>query len=275
MSLQDQIDELNRLLELANVPDVRKLLTDAKNAAIAKKLQEEENEKGKSVTASVDVEKSNTIISSSVVADSAQIGASTQSTAVSTKPVIAPTVGAGSSYYHPIDSFSWDQGDSHSALITVYVDLDDVGNLDKSQVQCNFTKDSFVLSVEGLNNKNYKLVQDNLEHYIQPDICSYIIKKNKVVVKLKKAKSDNEYSPYERWNNLLSRKSREQKEADLKKKKDPSTALQSMLKDMYDDGDDKMKALIGEAMLKGQQGGGGGLPKKAGSSLDDLDFNDV
>ena len=81
----------------------------------------------------------------------------------------------------------------------------------------------------------YRLVQDNLEKDIEPSLCRYIVKKDKVVIKLHKVKGTSEFSPYDRWNNLLSRKSREQKQADKAKANDPGTQLQSMLKDMYGD----------------------------------------
>jgi len=265
-SCSEQIIELDRLIGLATIPDIKKLLIDYKSTVEAKQAYEE-------VDVCSSTEKVSASSTDSATTKTTTIATAASAVTTSTSLFVAP----GSTYYHPIDSFSWDQSDTNAQLITIYVDLDDVGSIDKVNVQCTFSKDAFTLTVQDLKGKNYKLVQDNLEKDIQPDICTYIIKKSKVVIKLKKAKGDNEYSPYDRWNNLLSKKSREQKEADKQKKKDPNTALQSMLKDMYDDGDDKMKALIGEAMLKGRDNSNmnTGLPKKAGSSLDNADFDDI
>jgi len=58
-----------------------------------------------------------------------------------------------------------------------------------------------------------------------------------------------EYS-YENWSKLVSNKPRSERDA---KKKDPSAGLMDMMKDMYNDGDDNMRKVIGEAMLKSQQ----------------------
>lgn len=55
---------------------------------------------------------------------------------------------------------------------------------------------------------------------------------------------------YDSWVNLVS-KSGVTKSDD----KDPSAGLMDMMKQMYDDGDDNMKKMIGEAMLKSQKGG--------------------
>lgn len=113
-----------------------------------------------------------------------------------------------------IESFAWDQGPYNTPTVSVFVDLDDVGTV-KDKVHVHFTKTGFDLTVEGLNGKNYRLFKDNLEKDIVPDQSSFVVKKNKVVVKLQKVKG--EYS-YDHWTNLTSKKKREEVE---EKKKDP------------------------------------------------------
>jgi calcyclin binding protein len=71
-----------------------------------------------------------------------------------------------------------------------------------------------------------------------------VVKRDKVVIKLSKAKQEH-------WSNLTSKKSKDKKEAE---QKDPSAGLMDMMKDMYNDGDENMKRIIGEAMLKSQRG---------------------
>jgi len=58
-----------------------------------------------------------------------------------------------------------------------------------------------------------------------------------------------EYS-YDSWSNLVSKKD---KTAKAKAKADPNASIMNMMKDMYDDGDDNMKKIIGEAMMKSRQ----------------------
>lgn len=151
------------------------------------------------------------------------------------------------SSYISINDFAWDQGEYNSPTVTLYIELEGVGSV-KDNVKCEFKSDSFDLTVHGLNGKNYRLVKDNLDKDIVPEDCKFIVKKDKVVVKL--AKKKGEYS-FEQWQSLTSKKSKEKKEAT---KKDPSAGIMDMMKDMYEDGDDNMKRVIGEAMMKAQRG---------------------
>eukprot|EP01033_Poteriospumella_lacustris_P003936 gene3936-2798_t len=149
--------------------------------------------------------------------------------------------------FHSIESFAWDQGPYNTPSVSVFVDLDDVGTV-KDNVRVVFTKTGFDLTVEGLNGKNYRLFKDNLEKDIVPEQSTFVVKKNKVVVKLQKVKG--EYS-YDHWTNLTSKKKREEVE---EKKKDPMGGIMELMKDMYEDGDENMKKIIGEAMMKSQRG---------------------
>jgi calcyclin binding protein len=149
--------------------------------------------------------------------------------------------------YLPIENFAWDQGEYNSPTVTVYVELDGVGAV-KDSVQCDFTASSFDLKIYDLNNANYRLIKDNLDKDIIPEKSKFIVKRDKVILKLAKVKG--EYS-YDHWTALTSKKSKEAKEA---KKKDPMGGIMDMMKDMYEDGDENMKKIIGEAMMKAQRG---------------------
>jgi calcyclin binding protein len=164
-------------------------------------------------------------------------------------PPSAPPIKGG---YVSINSFGFDAGTSTSPYVELYISLDDVGTV-KGSVECDFKKDSFDLTIRGLNGKNYRLLKSNLEHDIVPEDSKFIVKKNKVIVKLKKVKGD--YS-YDSWQTLTSKKN---KEAKKKSKDDPTAGIMDMMKDMYDSGDDQMKKVIGEAMMKSKQGGAGGM----------------
>jgi len=162
-------------------------------------------------------------------------------------PVVTSQASGSGDTYVNIDNFAWDQGDYNSAVVTVYVDLEGVGSV-KDNVKCEFKRDEFDLTVHGLNGKNYRLLKDNLDKDIIPENSKIIIKKDKVVIKLAKVKG--EYS-YDHWAALTSKKTKEKKDAS---KKDPMGGIMDMMKDMYEDGDDNMKKIIGEAMMKAQRG---------------------
>lgn len=151
--------------------------------------------------------------------------------------------------YIPIDNFAWDNGGYNSSTLTIFIDLPNVGTV-KQNVAVNFTKNSFELTVIDLGGKNYKLVKENLEKDIVPEQSKFVVKKDKILVKLQKIKG--EYS-FDTWNNLTAKKKRDP-EAEARRKADPSGGLMDMMKDMYEDGDENMRKVIGESMLKSQRG---------------------
>lgn len=102
------------------------------------------------------------------------------------------------------------------------------------------------------------MFRDNLDKDINPDASKYIVKADKIVVKLAKVKG--EYGSYDHWSGLTAKKKK------ASKKEDPSQSIMDLMKEMYDSGDDNMKKMIGETMLKQQRGelGKGGMDDDIG-----------
>lgn len=160
-------------------------------------------------------------------------------------------IGGGISYI-PITDYAWDQDGYNTPTIKVYIDLPEVGKV-KDNVNTQFGQYSIDMTITGLNGKNYRLLQTNLEKDIVPSECKTIVKKDSIIIKLQKVKG--EYS-YENWNSLIAKTTRDPtKEAE--KKANPMGGIMDMMKEMYDSGDDNMKKVIGEAMLKSREGKGG------------------
>jgi calcyclin binding protein len=161
----------------------------------------------------------------------------------------APT--APSALYVNLEDISWDQGSNSfdSPSVTVYVGLPNVIK-SKDRVNCQFGRYSIDLTVMDHEGKNYRYVQTNLEKDIIPDQCQTLVKNNKIILKLAKVKG--KYS-YESWQNLVAKKKRDPVE-DQKKGADPTGGIMDMMKNLYDEGDDSMKKIIGEAMLKSRSG---------------------
>lgn len=65
--------------------------------------------------------------------------------------------------------------------------LSGVGEV-KDRVTVSFGKHSFDLKVMDLAGRNYRLVNNNLEKDILPEQSSFIVKKNRLVIKLQKVK---------------------------------------------------------------------------------------
>lgn len=160
-------------------------------------------------------------------------------------PVIVST--ANSLKYTPIDRFAFDAGSYNSQFVTLYISLPGVGSVEKKYIKCDFTSTSFDLVVQNLNGKAMRLFKDNLHKDIDPGKSKHILKSDKIVVKLAKVKG--EYGSFDHWTEL----SAKNKKAPGKKV-DPQGSIMDLMKDMYNSGDDNMKKMIGETMMKQQRG---------------------
>jgi len=173
--------------------------------------------------------------------------------AMSTGAVVVPSV-----TYTTIDRFAFDAGTSQDKFVTLYVPIPEVGSIENKaeQIKCDFGTDSFDVTVMDLKGKNYRLKRDRLEHDIVPEKSKHIVKKDKIVVKLHKKSGGLESGGlgggFDMWTKLTDPKWKDKK----KKSTDPTAGLMDMMKDMYDTGDENMKKVIGEAMLKNRNGMG-------------------
>jgi len=161
------------------------------------------------------------------------------------KSMGTPPIGEEEIEWKSIEKFYYSDSGYDNPIVTVYIDLPGV-IASKNRVTCNFTAQRFDLQVRNHNGVNYRMVKEPLEKDVVPEECKTIVKKNQIKIKLKKKKGD--YS-YESWTRLIAKGG---KRKDFSK--DPSQSLMSMMKDMYDEGDDNTKKLIGEAMLKSRMG---------------------
>jgi calcyclin binding protein len=172
------------------------------------------------------------------------VAASQETPAAKPLPAAAAAPVPNTGKYTSVDRFAFDAGGS-AAFVTLYVPLPGVGAIDRSLIHCDFTATSFDLVVNDLKGKSYRLVKDNLEKDIDPAKSKIIVKADKVLVKLQKIKQ--EYGSYDYWQQLTAKKNRKEKD-------DPNKSIMNLMKDMYDEGDDQMKKMIGETMMKQQRG---------------------
>lgn len=229
--------------------------------SLAKKLRKESAalkrvEESRSKMEGVTVEDVDTSSKSRVAASSAPVAAVADSAKTSTAPPPAPAVPPNlpSNMYTPIDRFSFDAGSYSSPFVTVYVPLPSVGSIPRDNITCDFTPTSFDLIVRDFNGKSYRLFRDNLEKDIDSEKSKYLVKADKIVVKL--AKKQTDYGSPEMWTELTSKKKKKEG-----KKDDPSASIMELMKDMYDSGDDDMKKMIGETMMKQRRGELNGPPQ--------------
>lgn len=180
--------------------------------------------------------------------------------------------------YVPIDRFAFDAGGYNEPFVTLYIDVPDVGTV-RDSVTCKFTKSSFDLIITNLHGKSYRLYKDCLEKDIDPDKSKFSVKANKVVIKLAKVKT-SEYGGFDYWTKLSdpkksSKGSGSNGSGNQSKKDDPTASIMDMMKQMYDEGDDNMKKIIGETMMKQRNGelnkDKPGMPDFGKSGMDDMD----
>jgi len=162
-------------------------------------------------------------------------------------PVPVPVKSAGP--WTEITTFAQDLGGYNKPTVTVDVRLKGVEQLPEQNVTCDFTEASFDLKVVGLEGQNYRFLRTNLDKDIVPADSTVKVKKNHIIITLQKVKG--EYG-YDSWTDLCAKGRR--KPTTTKKDSNPSDSIMDMMKDLYEDGDDNMKKIIGEAMYKAQRG---------------------
>jgi calcyclin binding protein len=109
-----------------------------------------------------------------------------------------------------------------------------VGELPASdKITCAFTKNSFDLIVRDYGGKSHRLLQTHLEKDINPTKSKYIVKTDKIVVKLAKCKGEHG-SSYEYWSKLTDPAKALKASGSSKEKKadDPQNSIMELMKSM-------------------------------------------
>jgi len=247
-------DEIESLSKMAKRPSVKiqlqALVQRMKRDGNALKRVEESSKKADSVDDSANATATDPIkdetVDKVIATPSLKSATPTISSSSSNVPI------SSSVKYQPIDRFLFDAGSYNSPTVTLYInspEMKNIGSLPKDQINCKFTNSSFDLTIENFNGVNYRLFKDNLDKDIDPEKSACKVKANKIIIKLAKVKS--EYGSYDSWTDLTSKKTKESK---AQAAKDPSASIMGMMKEMYDNGDDNMKKMIGETMLKQREG---------------------
>ncbi|KAJ9600900.1 hypothetical protein L9F63_000943 [Diploptera punctata] len=149
-------------------------------------------------------------------------------------------------YEVKLNNYAWDQSDK---FVKIFVTLKNVQTVDSSNVFCEFTSRSMELKVNGLDNRNYSLPIKNLLEEIDPQTSHWKVKTDTVVVFLAKKKVGT------KWSHMTSfeKKASEPRVPKFDSGEDPSAGLMSMMRQMYEDGDDDMKRTIAKAWTESQQ----------------------
>ncbi|KRW98350.1 HSP20-like chaperone [Pseudocohnilembus persalinus] len=146
--------------------------------------------------------------------------------------------------YQSINDYSFEQ---EGKKIKVYIFLDNVGNVDKNDIQVDIQQNSLSLLIHNYNNRNLQFKIPKLQDKINPENSKFIQKQNRVTFILEKNSSLT-------WDQLAYKENK--LKDDTKEKiddKDPQASLMNLMKQMYDSGDDEMKRTINKAWAESQQ----------------------
>ncbi|CUV05341.1 unnamed protein product [Cryptosporidium hominis] len=158
--------------------------------------------------------------------------------------------------YTSITKYSWDQSDKS---VKIYIDL--VGVQEKPDcIEIKFGKDNVEMYVKNLDNKFYSFTV-KLHDTISPEECSHKVKKDMIVITLKKANNSSKWprlsykdSPLKKTSATSDPSSGMGNFGDMggAGMKDPMAGIQDLMKKMYEEGDDEMKRTIAKAWTEAQ-----------------------
>lgn len=148
-----------------------------------------------------------------------------------------------------LSNYAWDQSDK---FVKLFISLEKVDTLEPDQVSCLFTRRSVELRVRGLENRNYFLPINNLLMDIDESKSHWKVKKDKVVVFLSKVEP-SEWKHLTLSESQLKDSHKKEISDELESSEDPSQGLMSLMKKMYNEGDDEMKRTIAKAWTEGRE----------------------
>ena len=227
---QKDIEELEKLIEVALRPNIKRQLTEYKNN-LSNLMNEEkkkiEADKKKKEEESKKEKKETTTDKKESEIDASKLNAT----------------------FTTVSKYAFDT--SNNKFIKLYLTdgFDGIKSFSSSNIKSKFTKNSFDVCILGWKGKNYRFSCFNLSKEINPS-DSYVKQTNSgLIVYLVKANSSDFWDSLEKKKGLFGNKDDDGMPA-LDKNKDPNQSLMEMMRDMYQNGDPEMKRMIAEAWTK-------------------------
>ena len=226
---EKDIEELNKLIDVALRPNIKRQLSEYKNNLTnlmneekkkiekEKKKKEEESKKEKT--------EANTEQKTEI--DPSKLNAT----------------------FTTISKYAFDTSNEKYIKLYLTDGFDGIKSFSSSNIKSKFTKTSFDVCVLGWKNRNYRFSCVNLSKEIIPN-DSYVKQTNSgLIVYLAKANKSDFWDSLEKKKGLFGNKDEDGNPA-LDKNKDPNQSLMEMMRDMYQNGDPEMKRMIAEAWTK-------------------------
>ncbi len=225
---QKDIEELEKLINIALRPNIKRQLEEYKNN-LSNLLKEEkkkiEADKKKAEESQKDKKEENKEKTNSDI-DQEKLNAS----------------------FTTISKYAFDT--SNNKFIKLYLTdgFDGIKTFSASNIKSKFTKTSFDVCILNWKGRNYRFSCFNLNKEIIPS-DSYVKQTNSgLIVYLVKANTSDIWDSLEKKKGLFGNKDEDSPALD--KNKDPNQSLMEMMRDMYQNGDPEMKRMIAEAWTK-------------------------
>jgi calcyclin binding protein len=161
------------------------------------------------------------------------------------------TTARPSAYDVKITNYAWDQSDK---FVKIYITLKNVHTIPPENVKSTFTSRSLQFVVRELDGRNHTLTLPNLMGDINTESSYNKVKQDAVTIFMKKEGS-------KQWSHLttVEQKAKEPRVPKPDDSGEPGDGLMTMMKQMYEDGDDDMKRTIAKAWTESREKGGKGL----------------
>ena len=227
---QKDIEELDKLIGIANRPNIKRQLTEYKNN-LSHLLSEEkrkiEAEKKKKEEESKNEKKEENTEKKGSDIDPSKLNAT----------------------FTTISKYAFDTSNNKYIKLYLTDGFDGIKTFNSANIKSNFTKNSFDVCILGWKSRNYRFSCFNLSKEIIPK-DSYVKQTNSgLIVYLAKANTGDFWDSLEKKKGLFGNKDEDGAPA-LDKNKDPNQSLMEMMRDMYQNGDPEMKRMIAEAWTK-------------------------
>ncbi|XP_003743098.1 calcyclin-binding protein [Galendromus occidentalis] len=155
--------------------------------------------------------------------------------------------------------YAWDQSDK---FVKFYLTVPGVQNLDANLIALTVTETGCSLTISAPDKTRIFSIEKLLENVVVEE-SHHKVKTDSIVILLKKKKSGN--WPFITKTEKNIKEARDAKFKPEIESDDPSKGLMSMMKKLYEEGDDEMKRSIAKAWSQSRDGG-------ASSTMEGMDF---
>lgn len=165
-----------------------------------------------------------------------------QPAAEEVKTPATPSISTPTRFTKEINNYGWDQTE---LFVKLFVTLPGVQNVPEENVKIRYNDHGVEVLVEGLENKDHKLVIKNLLEAVVEEKSRFKLKTDMLVVFMRKSAEGKKWDYLTKTAKKVDSKANDL--ADAPMDDNPNTALMNIMKKMYESGDANTKQMIAKA----------------------------